>query len=166
MVGSCGSRNSHWGCRPPMRAFVLCFLAETYAKRKNWVPLGVDGCWWCHWICKWLKSRSEQHWVMYPPPSPKFKVGIRVWMKYITQQRQIQEWRRRTPPQRGPILSFWHKFPSKSARIRGRCPLPQWLGAPLTGNPGSAAAQPSSSDMWLIITCVNSAVSFYITVQQ
>ena len=40
------------------------------------------------------------------------------------------------PPQQDPILSFSHTFLPKSTHVGGRCP-PR-LGAPPTGNPGSA----------------------------
>ena len=55
----------------------------------------------------------------------------------------IKHWRiqgappARAPPQQDPILSFLHMFLPKSTHVGGRRP-PQRLGAPPTGNPGSA----------------------------
>ena len=43
-------------------------------------------------------------------------------------------------PQQDQFLSFSHTFSPKSVRIGGWRPPPQRVGAPPTGNPGSATA--------------------------
>ena len=49
------------------------------------------------------------------------------------------------PPQQDQFLSFSHTFSSKSVCFRGWHP-PQWVGAPPTGNPGSATEQFGPTD--------------------
>ena len=59
------------------------------------------------------------------------------------------------PSQLDQILSFPHMFKPKSARVGGRSP-PKRIGAPPTGNPGSAADVPSNiPDMFLCRLLLN-----------
>ena len=95
-------------------------------------------------------SVTDTRKVSFPPTHGVFSLGcsfyLRIWILLLFSSSQTH-WRIQgappapPPPQQDQFLSFLHMFLPKSVRIGGWRPPPERVGAPPTGNPGSATAE-------------------------